>query len=99
MYCGKRPLVLSENFTDLDIKEHRNTYGKPAIIYYNNNIYISAVNIKKAKEIESVLSFSAQVLYLNKNFNVDLLAENEQNFLLNWDAEKYRQNINSELQN
>ena len=93
VYCGKRPLVLLENFTDLDIKEHRKTYGKPVIIYNNNNIYISAVNIKKAKEIESVLSFSAQVLYLNKNFNVDLLAENEQNFLLNWDAEKYRQNI------
>lgn len=93
VYCGKRPLILAENFTYLDIKEHIKKYGKPVIIYYDNNIYISAVNIKKAKEIESVLSFSAQVLYLNKDFNVDLLDESEQNFLLNWDAEKYRQNL------
>ena len=93
VYCGKRPLILEENFNIEDIKEHVKKYGKPVIIYYDNNIYISAVNIKKAKEIESVLSFSAQILYLNKDFNIDLLDENEQNFLLNWDAEKYRQNL------
>lgn len=93
VYCGKRPLILAEDFSHLDIKEHRKKYGQPVIIYYDNNIYISAVNVKKAKEIESVLSFSAQVMHLNKNFNVHLLSENEQNFLLNWDAEKYRQNM------
>ncbi|WP_394903264.1 class II aldolase/adducin family protein [Clostridium butyricum] len=93
VYCGKRPLILKESFGSYDIQSHIKNYGQPVIIYYDNNIYIRANSIKKAKEIESVLSFSAQVLYLNKDFNVDLLEDEEQNFLLNWDAEKYRQNM------
>ena len=93
MYCGKRALVLE----DKDIKEklemHIKQYGKPVIIFYENNIYILAQSVKKAKEIESVLSFSIKVLNYNKNAEVDFLDEPEQNFLLNWDAEKYRQNM------
>ena len=56
-------------------------------------IYIIAPNIKKAKEIESVLSFNLQVLELNRNDEMDFLTEEEQNFLLNWDSEKYRKNL------
>ena len=93
VYCGKRALVLE----DKDIKEklemHIKQYGKPVIIFYENNIYILAQSVKKAKEIESVLSFSIKVLNYNKNAEVDFLDEPEQNFLLNWDAEKYRQNM------
>ncbi len=93
VYCGKRPLVLKRDFHIDDIKNHVYNYGKPVIIYYEGNIYIHASSVKKAKEIESVLSFSAQVACLNKDFNMDLLSEEEQNFLLNWEAEKYRQNF------
>lgn len=93
VYCGKKPLILTEDFNVQDIKNHIYSYGKPVIIYYKNSIYIYATNIKKAKEIESVLSFSAQVACLNKDFEMDLLCEEEQNFLLNWESEKYRQNL------
>lgn len=93
VYCGKRPLVLKKDFDIEDIKNYNCNYCKPIIIYYENNIYIYATNIKKAKEIESVLSFSAQVACLNKDFKIDLLCEEEQNFLLNWEVEKYRKNL------
>lgn len=93
VYCGKGPLVLSKDFDIEDIKNHVYNYGKPVVMYYEDNIYIYATSIKKAKEIESVLSFSAQVACLNKDFNMDLLSEEEQNFLLNWESEKYRQNL------
>jgi hypothetical protein len=46
--------------------------------------------VKKALEIQSVMSFSAQVMSLNAGYECNLLSDEEQNFLLNWDAEKYR---------
>lgn len=64
--------------------------GYPVIVSYKNHLYIHAESVKKAMEIQSVLSFSAQVTMLNKGIDCNLLEENEKNFLINWDAEKYR---------
>ncbi|WP_394884855.1 class II aldolase/adducin family protein [Clostridium butyricum] len=93
VFCGKRPLIIQGDINSREIKEHIEKYGKPIITYNEGNIYIYAASVKKAKEIESVLSFSAQVAYLNRDFKVDLLNEEEQSFLLNWESEKYRQNL------
>ena len=49
--------------------------------------------LKKAREIESVLAFSARIAAYNGGHAMDRLTEQEQGFLLNWDAEKYRRNI------
>ncbi|RRD40757.1 class II aldolase [Leptotrichia sp. OH3620_COT-345] len=94
IYCGKRLLKLN-NEEDLlkRAKTHINKYGKFNIIYYEENFYIVASNVKKAKEIESVLAFNLQILDENKNEKIELLSEREQNFLLNWDSEKYRKNM------
>lgn len=67
--------------------------GEPVIIAYENLLYIHAESVKKALEIQSVLSFSAQVMFLNKQQECNLLSESEKDFLLDWDAEKYRKNI------
>ena len=67
--------------------------GYPIVVSYKNNLYIHAESVKKALEIQSVLSFSAQVMAMNINEDCNLLTENEKNFLLNWDAEKYRKNM------
>ena len=56
-------------------------------------MYIFAESVKKAIETQSVLSFSAQVMEFNMEFECDFLTEDEQNFLLNWDAEKYRKSM------
>lgn len=62
----------------------------PVIISYHDHLYIHADSVRKAMEIQSVLSFSAQVMLLNYEKNVVFLSEQEKDFLLNWDAEKYR---------
>ena len=93
VYCGKSILSLCHNFSKEDIEKFVGRFGKPVAILLDKRIYIAASSMKKAKEIESVLSFSAQVAKLNREFEMDLLSDEEQNYLLNWDAEKYRQNM------
>ena len=94
IYCNKKILVLNKNNDVLETtKKHILEYGNFNVIFFENEFYIIAPNIKKAKEIESVLSFNLQVLELNKNEKMDFLEEEEQNFLLNWDSEKYRKNL------
>lgn len=43
-------------------------------------------------EMQSVLGFSAGVMKMNKGKTIDLLSDEEQDLLLNWEAEKYRKN-------
>ena len=94
IYCNKKILVLNENDDILETtKNHILKYDKFNVIFFKNEFYIVAPNIKKAKEIESVLSFNLQVLGLNRNYEMNFLSEEEQNFLLNWDSEKYRKNL------
>ena len=40
--------------------------------------------------MQSVLSFSAQVMLAQDQENYNLLSEQEQDFLLHWEAETYR---------
>ena len=93
VYCGKHVLSLSDDFSAFDFTHHLSLHGNPVILTFKNNVYILADSVKKAKEIESVLAFSAQVARANKNQGILTLSDDEQNFLLNWDAEKYRQNM------
>ncbi len=94
IYCNKKILRLDKKENILEkVKLYINNYGKFNVIFFENEFYIVAPNIKKAKEIESVLSFNLQVLELNSNHKMDFLTEAEQDFLLNWDSEKYRKNL------
>lgn len=93
VFLGKRVLKLPAIIDKEYIDAFYSSYGYPVILEYKDHLYLLADTLKKAMEIQSVLSFSAQVMMLNKNFECNLLSEQEQNFLLNWDAEKYRKNI------
>lgn len=90
VFLGKKVLKLSDDKIDDEIKTFYTNYGQPVIVDYHKTTYIIADSVRKAMEIQSVLSFSAQVMILNKSHECDFLDETEQNFLLNWDAEKYR---------
>lgn len=93
VFLGKQVLAVGDNFDKNALWDFEEKYGSPIIIEYKNNLYICAESVKKALEIQSVLSFSAQVMHINKNCTCNLLSDEEQNFLLNWDAEKYRKNM------
>lgn len=63
------------------------------IIVCNNNIYINTKSLKKAREIELVLSASAQI-YLNiNNDEINELSYNEQNKINKSKLEKYRRTV------
>ncbi len=93
VFLGKEFLELSTDFTEKDIEDFYKCYGMPVMVDYEENLYIIADSIKRAMEIQSVMSFSAQVMALNDGQECNLLSDSEQNFLLNWDAEKYRKTL------
>ncbi len=93
VYCGKAPLIIEDENPASAVKEHQIRFGKPSVIVYKGNIYIYAASMKKALETQAVLSFSAQVSALNSGRRCEFLCEEDQNRILNWESEKYRQNI------
>lgn len=93
VYCGKKIWNITENSSQEELRDLKMQYGKPTILYYQNEFYIIAPSVKKAKEIESLLAFSGEVSEMNQIIEMNYLSDQEQNFLLNWDAEKFRKNM------
>jgi len=94
VYCGKKVLFIQDiaNVKE-EIKNHIQHAGMPNVIIFKENVYLVANTVRKAKEIESLLAFTMEVLLFNQNEKVLYLSEQEQDFLLNWDSEKYRKNM------
>lgn len=92
VFLGKR-MYEAEGLDINALEKFREAYGNPVVISYKEGLYICAESVKKALEIQSVLSFSAQVMALNQGHTCNMLSDLEQNFLLGWDAEKYRRNL------
>ena len=92
VFLGKK-MWKPKDLTNDSLNEFRSQYGEPVVIDWKDNLYIVAASVRKSLEIQSVLSFSAQVKALIPDDKYNYLPDSEQNFLLHWDAEKYRQNI------
>lgn len=92
VYCGLKELELT-NLNQKIFDEYVNENGKIVLIIYDKKIYICANTLKRAREIESVLSFSAKIYLNNLNNDMDYLSEQEARKLYNSDFEKYRQNM------
>ncbi|ARU49517.1 class II aldolase/adducin family protein [Sulfurospirillum diekertiae] len=93
VYCGICAVEITDIKDSKPIQEYQNTYYEtPKILLFNNKIYIIAQNIKKAKEIEDALRFHIIVLE-NNSENTNFLEFEELAYLMNWEAEKYRQKI------
>lgn len=93
VFLGKKFLQADESFDKDMLHTFEEQYGSPVIIEYQNSLYICAESVKKALEIQSVLSFSAQVININRDYDCNFLTNSEQNFLIHWDAEKYRKSM------
>ena len=91
VYIGKKVLsVKSEDDFESELSKFGALYGIPGVIILDRQAYILSDNIKKAKDIESVLAWTAEILINNNSEDICSLKEDDINFLLNWDAEKYR---------
>lgn len=94
VFLGKKMYsIKSDKLSKHDFAMFYEQNGYPVIVEYKGNLYIHAESVRKAMEIQSVLSFSAQVMMYNKDVETNILSEDEKNFLLDWDAEKYRKNM------
>lgn len=90
VYGSKKMLCLSDDFSRKDIVDFMDAYGMPVLVCYRKHIYIVAESVKKAQEIENVMSFGAQVQIANLGKEMKYLEDSQQDELLNWDSEKYR---------
>lgn len=90
VYANKKLLWLKQDYGRQDIEDFMERYGLPTLIYYEGHFYILAESVRKAQEIENVMSFAAQVQCGNMGSRIRYLSANQQDELLNWDAEKYR---------
>lgn len=95
VYGNKKLLWLKKDYGKQDFIEFVEQYGVPALIYYEGYFYIVAESVRKAQEIENVMSFAARVQCGNAGYRMNTLSEAKKDELLNWDAEKFRrQRIN-----
>ena len=93
VYGSKRPLFLADDFSAADLTAFMEKNGIPAMICFRGYFYILAESVKKAQEIENVMSFAAQVKAANLSHEMNYLSEGQQDELLNWDAEKFRRQL------
>ena len=93
VYGSKKPLFLADDFDAADVTAFIERNGIPAMVCYKGRVYILAESVKKAQEIENVMSFAAQVQAANRSHEMQFLSEGQQDALLNWDAEKYRRKL------
>ncbi|MCT7433178.1 class II aldolase/adducin family protein [Aliarcobacter cryaerophilus] len=94
VYCGISCAKI-ENLSDTSaLINYKNKYFElPKVILYQKNIFFRASSIKKAKEMEEVFKFHIMVLEQNIKNEKNFLELNELAYLLNWEAEKYRQKL------
>ena len=90
VYGAKKMLFLQKDYGKEDILAFLERYGEPVLICYEKQFYIVAESVKKAQEIENVMSFSARVQMANLEQGMNCLSEEQEDALLNWDSEKYR---------
>lgn len=93
IYCGLYPLRI-ENFNDrtpVDLY-YDEIHEFPKACMYEDEIFIIANNIRKAKESEDVLKAHCKILSLRRSPIRDLPKE-ELLYLGKWEAEKFRRNI------
>ncbi len=93
VYCGVSSLLLQDNISE-KIEDYKKRYHDiPKIVLYKGYLFFIAKNIKKAKEIEEVFKFHLMALIYSQTKEINFLPQEEIQYIGNWEAEKYRQNI------
>lgn len=93
VYGNKKLLQLENGYSRQDILDFIGQHGTPALVYHGGWFYILAESVKKAQEIENVMSFAAKVQHENLGHIMSDLSDEQKDELLNWDAEKYRRKM------
>jgi len=94
VFCGVRCVNIDNIFETRNIEIYKQEYfSLPKVVIFEDKLFFIAINIKKAKEMEEVMKFNIMVLERNILNDKNFLEIKELNYLNNWEAEKYRQNL------
>ena len=93
VYFGFEIIKLNNLIDSSPLIIYENKYRElPKVFIFKKNIYISADNFKKFKEIEDVLK-SHLLIILNCKKPLNYLKFDELKYLSNWEAEKFRNKL------
>ncbi len=106
VYCGDNILSTTTKNYLIDIKEYtsKKRRNPKILIMFNESskrsgqfeVFILAKNLSKAREIEDVFSLHIEIIFQSMataNNQTKELKNKDIEFLVNWDAEKYREGI------
>ncbi|NOU87916.1 hypothetical protein GC102_19400 [Paenibacillus sp. LMG 31460] len=93
VFLGYQPLVITDNSASQVIKQYFETYqDHPKVIVYENEVFLVASNVKKAREMEDVLKLHLMAIQYAPG-KIQVLPLEELKYLGNWEAEKFRQKL------
>ena len=87
VYCGSRIAYVNSD-PEAELTQFIRRYGALKAVCMKGYLFAVAENLKKARDIACMLDFSAKI-FLSGGTKCPL-PEEERNFLLGWDSEKYR---------
>lgn len=90
VFNGEAPLKITDLDDTSELDEYIKKYGsRPTVILHGGNVYISAPNMRKAKEYESALKGQLEIVAASKK-PLRPLSRADIDYLKIWDAEKHR---------
>jgi Uncharacterized conserved protein len=94
-FCPDTVVYCGTSCVELKNLHHVFTQEGVKIILYDNKIFFLANSVRKARECEEVFKAHLMTLVMAEGIegNVEFFSEAECNYLMSWDAEKYRQGV------
>lgn len=94
VYCGVSIVSLDSLDDAPSIKSYVEVNGEyPKVVTYDGQLYTVGSSIKKCREAEDLLAFHTESLSIADGGNISALNDDEQQFLMHWEAEHYRRKI------
>jgi rhamnose utilization protein RhaD (predicted bifunctional aldolase and dehydrogenase) len=97
VYCGPGGLELTSLDDEKPLLNYIDRYGQlPRVVLYKastDHLFIVSENMRKCRDIEQVLKAHALTLMSASIPQVQFLPDDELIYLMNWEAEKYRQKV------
>ncbi len=95
VYCGVGPVQLDSLDNSSNVLSYYRTWKEwPKVLLYQDHVYCIGHTLKKAREVEDVLSFHLQCLDASPDVHQILpLDDTEIRYLAGWDAEIYRKSL------
>ena len=87
VYFGNRIAEVSAEHAADDLRRHEAQYGQCKVLLCEGRVFAVAPNVRKARDIVCMLDFAARIELAGSGTT---LSQQEKDFLLHWDSEKYR---------